>query len=113
MEITNIPLFDPQAFLDQLIIEMGLQDATPEKVALLKEKLATTLHNKIFQAAARFIEDQVIEEALEKYKDEKSLWEFYMKLIQMSPAAQEAMKNAIQKFGDETLAAYEILANKS
>lgn len=105
--------FDPQVFLDHLIQEMGLNQEDPTKISQLKESLAIGLHNRIFQAAAQALETEKIEAALEKYQDEKNLSQFYFNLIQMSPAAQEAMKNAIQKFGDETLAAYEILADKS
>lgn len=103
--------FDPESFLDQLIEEMRFDKEAPEKVEMLKEGLAITLHNKMFDAASQAIEPEVVEAAVEKYADEKDLWQFMLKLLQMSPAAQAAMTEAIEEFKDETLAAYEILSN--
>ena len=103
--------FDPASLLDQLIEEMGFAKESSEKVEMLKESLAITLHNKIFNAASEALEPEMIEEAVEKYADEKDLWQFMLKLLQMSPAAQAAMTEAIEEFKDETLAAYEILSN--
>lgn len=108
---SNTTSFDPRLFIDQLIEEMGLAHEDPVKVDVLKDNLALRLHNKMFDAASQAIEPEVVEAAIEKYADEKDMWKFMLKLLQMSPAAQAAMTEAIEEFKDETLAAYEILSN--
>lgn len=108
---SNMTSFDPRSFIDYLIEEMGLSHEDPAKVEILKDNLALRLHSKMFDAASQAIEPEVVEAAVEKHADEKDLWQFMLKLLQMSPAAQAAMTEAIEEFKDETLAAYEILSN--
>ena len=105
--------FDPNAYLDELIKAMNFQNEAPEKVALLKENLALGLHDAIFEAASEALEPEVIDQALEEFKEEKTLWDFMTKMLKISPAAQEAMTKAIDTFTDETLAAYEVMVKES
>jgi len=105
----NTP-FEPNQFLDQLIEEMGLQNEAPEKVEVLKEKMAQTLHDRLFEAASEAIEPEVIDAVMDEQDEEKELWTFILELLKRSPAAQEAMTQALEDFRAETLEAFEVLS---
>lgn len=109
MENNDQPL-DIHAFLDQLIEELNLKQDAPEKVEQIKEMMGENLQQRLLEAASENIETEVMDEALQKYPDEEDLMAFMQKTLHMSPAAQEAMNQAILNFKEEMLSAYEELS---
>jgi hypothetical protein len=98
--------FDAITFLNELIEEMGMANEDPKELTLLKEQMAEALHNTIFQAASDAIEPEVIDMVMEELKDEKDPWIIVTELIKTSPSAQLAMLEALDRFRENTLEAY-------
>lgn len=98
--------FDPITFLDQLIEKMGMQNEDPQKIAELKEVFGKILHDQLFDAAARHINPDLVDQALQKETNQNNWWALITELIKNSPAAQEAMAKAIEKFEERVLKAH-------
>lgn len=98
--------FDFNAYLDQLIEEMGLKDMDAMQVAQLKEQMSETLRHDIFTAAEENMEPEVIDAVMEELADETDPAYILRELILASPGAQIAMLEAIDNFRKNTLEAF-------
>lgn len=103
--------FDIHLFIDELIEKMGMQHEDLVKLTDLKKNMHEVLHQAIFEAAAENIEPEVIDEGMERLKDEKDPIFILMELIKTSPSAQVAMLVAIDNFEKNTMEAFETLKN--
>ena len=106
MTQNTIEQFDPHAYIDDLIGEMGMQNEDAEKLSKLKEAMMEALCRQIFHAAAENIEDEVIDVVLEELKDETDVEYILREIVQTSPSAQLAMLAALDEFKEQTLEAF-------
>ncbi|MFH0837732.1 MAG: hypothetical protein V1880_00495 [Patescibacteria group bacterium] len=106
MTKTETENFDMNAYLDELIEEMGMQDEDRLKLAGLKQAMIEALTRQIFQAAAENIEPEVIDMVMEELKDEEDPGFIIQELLQTSPGAQVAMLEALDEFKKTTLEAF-------
>lgn len=104
-------IFDPIAFLDELIEKMGLQHQPRQELETLKEGMAEALHREIFQAAADAMEPEVVDMILERYPDEEDTWFLITEMVKTSPQAQIAMMQAVNEFETNTLETLNHLKN--
>lgn len=98
--------FDPYAYLDELIAEMGLDSEAPERIAALRSNMMEALGRKILQAASENIEGETVDVVMDDLKDEQDVEFIFQELMRRSPAAQEAMLEALDEFREETLEAF-------
>jgi len=98
--------FNAFDFIDELIVEMGMQNEAPEKLEELKANMIEALSRKLFQTAAENIEGEVIDIVMEELEDESDLEVILRTLIQASPTVQVALVLAIDEFRENTLEAY-------
>lgn len=106
---TTIELFDALTYIDDLILEMGMENADRDDLAALQNSMAKALHDALFQAAAQNIEPETIDMVMEDMKEEGDGWFIITELMQTSPSAQMAMLDALDEFRKNTLATYNLM----
>jgi hypothetical protein len=106
MPDTNTEQFDPFVYIDELIVEMGLQNEAPVELMELRKNMLEALGRELFTAAAEALEDEVIDMVMEELKDEEDAGFILRELMQSSPGAQLAMLEALNDFREKTLEAF-------
>lgn len=106
MPKTNDEQFDPYAYIDELIEEMGMQDEDAGKLASLRKAMFEALSRQLFSAAAENLEPEVIDVVMEDLKDEEDAGFILRELMLTSPGAQLAMLAALTEFREQTLEAF-------
>ncbi len=107
---------DPVKFIDMLIKEMNMQNEDPEKLKALKENMLVSLNHKLSDAISENIDPEAIDQALEEEQkrvngdeDKVQLGNLMVKMVNLSPSAQEAVGQAMEDFRDRTLHAHKVL----
>jgi len=98
--------FDPKAFIDSIIEEMGMQNEAPEKLAMLKGYMERQLDHVISRTASETLEPEVIDKVLEEYGETKDIGFLFEKCVQDSVDTQWAIVKALEEFKDQTINAY-------
>jgi hypothetical protein len=106
MSNNNSDQFDPYVFIDELIVEMGMQNADPVKLTKLKSSMFDALARQLFPAAQDHIEPEIVDMVLEDLKDEEDPLFIIQELVQTSPSCQLAMLAALDIFRENTLEAF-------
>ena len=106
MPNNNSDQFDPYAFIDELITEMGMRNADPVKLSKLKASMFDALARQLFQAAQDNIEPEIVDMVLEELKDEEDPLFIITELVQTSPSCQLALLAALDVFREQTLDAF-------
>lgn len=98
--------FDPHAFLDDLLREMGMDKESDERREALKLAMYQTLEHDLFEAIADNLEPEIAEAIMEEYPDEEDGFFLIIRMAQESPGAQLGMIQALETFKERTLEAY-------
>lgn len=102
----NTDQFDANVYLDELIVEMGMQDEDKLKLAGLKTAMLEALTHQIYEAAEENIEPEMIDVVMEELADEEDAGLILRTLLHSSPGAQVAMVIALEQFRENTLEAF-------
>ena len=97
---------DSQKYIDDIIEEMGMEDAQPDKLMRLKENLLYLLDNAVSTAASQTLNPEVFDKVLADYGDMKDPAFLFQQCVKESPEAQQAILSALEEFKEQTLNAY-------
>ncbi len=102
-------MFDPKAFIDSLIEEMGMQNESPEKIDELRAGIEDQMTHVILNTASMNLDSEMTDLALERYKDIDNPTQLFIQLIKYNPEAQVAILNALDELKEQILDAYKTL----
>ena len=108
----NIPTpltiyFDPDAYIESLMKDLGFDKAPKEEQDQMYKELNEQITHLVTNAVSLYVEPEQIDETLINYEDLKDVGEFIEKLVEISPEAQVAIIEALERFYDETVETYE------
>ena len=99
--------FDPDAYIESIMKDMGFDEASKELQDQMYKELNEQVSHLILNSISLYVEPEQIDETLVNYGDLKSLAEFIKKLAEISPEAQMAIAEALERFYAETIETYE------
>lgn len=106
MDMKEKTMFDINIYIDTLIEQMGMQNESPEEVARLKKGMLNQAYFIIMNAVSLYLQPDIIDFVMEKYKDEKDPLYVVTKLIRYSPDVQIKIIEALNDFAERTLAVH-------
>jgi len=103
----SVNYFDPDAYIDSLMEDIGFGDASASERAQMYKGLNEQVTDLVLNAISLYVEPEQIDEALIRNADLKELGQFVEKLVEISPEAQYAIIEALDRFYQETVDTYE------
>lgn len=99
--------FDPDAYIESLMKDIGFSGASEEEREQMYKGLNEQITHLVLNAISLYVEPEQIDEALINHGDLKDLSKFIEKLVETSPEAQIAIAEALDNFYTETVETYE------
>jgi hypothetical protein len=103
----SINYFEPVAYINSLMEDIGFGDASESEREQMYKGLNEQVTHLVLNAISLYVEPEQIDEALIRNADLKELGEFVQKLVEISPEAQFAIIEALDRFYQETVDTYE------
>jgi len=103
----SVNYFDPDAYIDSLMEDIGFGDATEAEKDQMYKGLSDQITDLVLNSISLYVEPEQIDEALIRNADLKELGKFVEKLVEISPEAQFAIIEALDRFYQETVDTYE------
>ncbi|MBU1017722.1 hypothetical protein KKA33_01700 [Patescibacteria group bacterium] len=107
----TINVFEPGAYLESLMEDIGFKDASENERAQMSEALSEQVNYLILNAITLYVEPEQIDETLINSGDLEDLATFIEKLVEISPEAQYAIIEALDRFYTETVETYDSFKN--
>lgn len=110
MDNTNyatIPTFDPNAYLNSLLNDIGFENTEDEERGQMYTELEEQMSHLIFSAIADNITPEQMEETLINNGENENLNALVEAMVEISQEAQIAILDELDKFYSETIEAYE------
>lgn len=107
MQKTNINVFNPNVYIDDLLNDIGFGEAPEEQKSQMAKALNEQVTQLILNAISMYVEPEQIDETLINHGDLEDLAEFIEKLVEISPEAQYAIIEALDRFYLEIVETYE------
>ena len=103
----SVNYFEPKAYINSLMDDIGFGEATDEEREQMYKGLNEQVTHLVLNAISLYVEPEQIDEALIRNADLKDLSEFIEKLVEISPEAQFAIIEALDRFYLDTVETYE------
>jgi len=103
----SVNYFNPNAYITSLMEDIGFGDATEAEKEQMYKGLNEQVTDLVLNAISLYVEPEQIDEALIRNADLKELGKFVEKLVEISPEAQFAIIEALDRFYQETVDTYE------
>ena len=100
---TTINVFKPDAYIAALMEDIGFKNAPENERAQMAEALSEQVNYLILNSISMYVEPEQIDETLINHGDLEDLAEFIEKLVEISPEAQYAIIEALDRFYMETV----------
>ncbi len=104
---TTINVFKPDDYLNALMEDIGFGDAPENEKAQMADALAEQLNYLILNAITLYVEPEQIDETLINNGELDDLALFIENLVEISPEAQYAIIEALDRFYTETIETYQ------
>lgn len=101
------PYFVPDIYIKTLMEDIGFGDASEAEKDQMYKGLSEQVTHLILNAISLYVEPEEIDEALINHGDLENLADFIEKLVDISPEAQMAIIEALDRFYAETVETYE------
>ena len=106
MQKNKINVFSPNAYIESLMRDIGFDEAPEEQKNQIAEALNEQIMHLILNAISLYVEPEQIDETLINHGDLEDLAEFIEKLVEISPEAQFAIIEALDRFYLDTVETY-------
>jgi hypothetical protein len=103
----SVNYFNPDTYIASLMSDIGFDDAKEEEKSRMRKGLSEQISHLILNAISLYVEPEQIDEALITNGDLHDLGKFIEKLVEISPEAQYAIIEALDRFYQETVETYE------
>ena len=103
----SVNYFEPEAYINSLMDDIGFGEASDEEKEQMYKGLNEQVTHLVLNAISLYVEPEQIDEALIRNADLKDLSQFIEKLVEISPEAQFAIIEALDRFYLDTVETYE------
>jgi hypothetical protein len=103
----SVNYFEPDAYINSLMDDIGFGDASESEREQMYNGLNEQVTHLVLNAISLYVEPEQIDEALIRNADLKDLSVFIEKLVEISPEAQFAIIEALDRFYLDTVETYE------